>query len=382
VDGAAAVQQLPSNGQLPVSSSPLAASTNLTTVGTYNISPYMKNHFGNFADSEFRYTFNQVFPGSSSDTSFTGTNQLSNATSNRLTETLVSGSDFTRLLWTVVADGDNTTFDGSTPDTSSRLLQASGEYRLDRQVGLLASVGYELISDPTFFPDPEPDGPIGSIGIKYTPGPRTSLILNLNHRYNSNFVTGSGSYLISPDSRIDASYTDQVYTSSQSLFSNNLSFLTTDQFGNFVDSRTAQLFSLGGTNLGFESDAFRLRTFSVGLHAVEGRNTFDAGAFWQDRDVFLTGEDDTAFGGAVSWGRALTPVANLNLTLRYANEQFDIPFQESDHQQLVGLGGSLVYRLNNMLDGVFTLNYTREFANVPTSAFEETVVSFGLQKHF
>ena len=66
IDGAASVQQVPTNGQLPVSSSPLAASTNLETVGTYNISPYMRNHIGNFADSEFRYTFNQVFTGGSS----------------------------------------------------------------------------------------------------------------------------------------------------------------------------------------------------------------------------------------------------------------------------------------------------------------------------
>jgi len=66
IDGAASVQQVPTNGQLPVSSSPLAAATNLETVGTFNISPYMRNHIGDFADSEFRYTFNQVFAGGSS----------------------------------------------------------------------------------------------------------------------------------------------------------------------------------------------------------------------------------------------------------------------------------------------------------------------------
>ena len=66
----------------------------------------MRNHIGDFADSEFRYTFNQVFTGGSSTGSPGQTNQLSNATSNRLTETLVSGNQFTRLLWTVVADAD------------------------------------------------------------------------------------------------------------------------------------------------------------------------------------------------------------------------------------------------------------------------------------
>jgi uncharacterized protein (PEP-CTERM system associated) len=382
LDGAATVQQVPTNGQLPVSSSPLAASTNLSTVGVYEISPYMRNHFGDFADSELRYSFNQVLTGNTATGFPVQTSELSNSLSNRLTETLVSGSQFTRLLWTALADVDSTTFTGDNPDTSSQLLQASAEYRLNRQLGLLASVGYERISDPTFAPDPEPDGPIGSVGVKYTPTPRTSILVNLNHRYNNNFITGSASYLLDKESKITASYTDQDYTSSQALYSNNLSFLTTDEFGNFIDSRTQQIFSLASTNFGIESDAFRQRSFALGVHVVQGRNTFDGSGYWQNRNVFQTGENDTAIGGAFSWGRVLSPVANVNLTVRYANENFDIPFEESDNQQIVGVGGSLVYHLNDTLDGILTLNYARQFADIPTNSFQETVLSLGLQKRF
>lgn len=385
IDGAASVQQVPTNGQSFTSSSPLAASTNLSTIGVYDISPYMKNHFGDFADSEFRYTFGQVLAGNagSATTGFPDqTSALSNSLSNRLTETLVSGSRFTRLLWTVVGDVESTTFTGDNPDTSSQLLQANAEYRLDRQVGLLASVGYERISDPTFAPDPEPDGPIGSVGVKYTPGPRTSIVVNLNHRYNDNFVTGSASYLIGKESKLTAAYTDQVYTSSQALYSNNLSFLTTDEFGNFIDSRTQQLFSLANSNFGIESGAFRQRSFGLGAHIVQGRNAFDGSAYWQNRNVFQTGENDTAIGGALSWGRVLNPFANIDLTVRYANENFDIPFGESDNQQIVGVGGSFVYHLNDTVDGVLTLNYSRQFSDEPSNSFEETVLSLGLQKRF
>jgi uncharacterized protein (PEP-CTERM system associated) len=278
IDGLASVQQLPTNGQQPTSSSPLAAATNLQTVGTYDISPYVKDHFGSFADSEFRDTFNQVLTGSVSGVSPTPSEQPSNSLTNSLSETLVSGSEFTRLLWTMLADVDSTNFTGGNSDTSSQLYQASGEYRLDRQVGLLASVGYEQISDPTFSPEPEPTGPIGSVGIKYTPGPRTSIVLNLNHRYNRNFATGTATYLLGARSRIRASYMDQDYTSSQALFSNNLSFLTTDEFGNFIDSRTQQLFSLASTNFGLQSDAFRQRSFNLDFHLVRGR-------YWQDRNA-------------------------------------------------------------------------------------------------
>ena len=207
IDGLASIQQVPTNGQLPTSSSPLAAATNLETVGTYDISPYVKNHFGSFADSEPRYTFNQVLTGTTSAVSPTQSGQISNSLANSLTETLVSGSQFTHLLWTILADVDSTNFTGGNPDTSSQLYQASAEYRLDRQMGLLASVGYEQISDPTFFPDPEPTGPIGSVGIKYTLGPR-------------------------------------------------------------------------------QPDAFRQRSFNLDFHLVHGRDVFDAGGYWQDRNVF------------------------------------------------------------------------------------------------
>jgi len=96
----------------------------------------------------------------------------------------------------------------------------------------------------------------------------------------------------------------------------------------------------------------------------------------------LLGVTDTAVGGAFSWGRALSPLTNLNLTVRYANENFDIPFQQADHLQLAGVGGSLLYHLNDTLDGILTLNYTRQFSDIPTNSIEETVVSVGLQKRF
>jgi hypothetical protein len=31
----------------------------------------------------------------------------------------------------------------------------------------------------------------------------------------------------------------------------------------------------------------------------------------------------------------------MNLTLRYANENFEVPLQPQDHEQVVGVGGSL-----------------------------------------
>jgi uncharacterized protein (PEP-CTERM system associated) len=369
LDARASVQQYPQFTNAPVSGSPLATSSNLVTVTAYSISPYFRHHFGTFADSELRYTFNQVTAPSQPD-----------ALTNQIGAKLVSGSQFTRLLWTVLADGANTNYVGTNGhESSTRLGVANAEYRLDRAVGLLASVGYERISDPTLVETV--DGPIGSVGVRWTPGPRTSVVLNLTHRFDETFVSGEAHYLFGPRTRIDASYTEQLETS-QTLFGSSLNFLTVDEFGNFIDSRTAQLFSLGDSNFGLQTDAFLLKRFNVGLRGVRGRNSFGAILYDENRDIQLTGESDHAIGGAISWGRLITPLAALNLTLRYRDATFDFSPGNNEHQQIVGVGTSLVYQMNESLDGIAAFNFTRQFDSVPENEFQEGVFSVGLQKRF
>jgi uncharacterized protein (PEP-CTERM system associated) len=364
LDGFAAIEQQPTETGRTGSGSSLAAATDLTTVYTYSLSPYLDNHFGSFADSELRYTFNQVL-----------SEDLTNSTAHRAEATLVSGSQFPRLLWTLNASGEEAS---SSRDISTRFAAASVEYRLSRVLGLLASVGYERISDATL--DQEPDGPIGSAGLRLTPGPRTSVTLTYNHRFDSDFFAGSASYLLGPQTRIDATYTERLETS-QTLFADNLSFLTRDEFGNFVDSRTARLFTLGDPNFGLQDNAFRLRAFNMALHAVRGRNVFDAVGYYERRDIDATNERDTAAGGALNWAHLLTPVTSLSLTARYRYDKFET-VEGTDDQQLIGASASVLYHLNETLDGVIGVSFTRQFADVRSNEFAEAVVSIGLVKRF
>lgn len=365
LDGRAAIEQEPRNNGQPGSGSPLAGAVDLATVYTYSMSPSLDNHFGTFANSELRYTFNQV---RSSD--------LADTTAHRVDATLISGSQFSRLLWTLDANAQNIS---SSRNISTRFAAASVEYRLSRFVGLLGSVGYERIDDPTL--DQEPNGPIGSAGVRLTPGPRTSVTLTYNHRFDSDFFSGSASYLIAPETRIDASYTERLETST-TLFADNLNFLTRDEFGNFIDSRTAQLFALGDdANFGLQDNAFRLRSFNTSFHAVRGRNVFDALGYYERRDIDATGERDTAVGGALNWSHLLTPITTLSLTARYSYGKFET-VEDTDDQQLVGAAASVVYQLNETLDGVLALTFTRQFADLRSNEFVEAVVSIGLVKRF
>jgi uncharacterized protein (PEP-CTERM system associated) len=364
LDARAAMLQQPDNSRRTGSGSALAGSTNLETVKTYSISPYLLYHFGSIADSEIRYSFNQTY-----------SDDLSDSTAHRVNVGLTSGSRFSRIRTTLQLSGEEIS---ESREISTRLAELSAEYRLSREVGLLGSVGYERIEDPTL--DDEPDGPIGGAGIQLKPGPRSSVTLLYQHRFDSDFFSGEARYVIGPRTWIDASYSESIETSN-SLFADNLDFLTRDEFGNYVDSRTARLFSLDDTGFGLEENAFRLKVFDLGLHLVRGRNTFDLVAYHERRDTDATDEKDTAFGGALNWQRQISPLSRLDFTARYRHGKFDDGTQD-DTVRLIGAGASFIHSLNENLDGVVALSYLQQLSDEREDEFSEGVVSIGLTKRF
>ena len=88
-----------------------------------------------------------------------------------------------------------------------------------------------------------------------------------------------------------------------------------------------------------------------------------------------------AAGGALNWSHLLTPITTLSLTGRYRYDSFENP-EGTDNQQLVGTAASVVYQLNETLDGVVALSFTRQFADLRSNEFVEAVVSIGLVKRF
>jgi uncharacterized protein (PEP-CTERM system associated) len=363
IDASAAIAQQPKESERPTSGSSLIAAQNSESIYTYRISPSINNHLGTFADSGLKYTFGQVY-----------SNGLSNTTVQSVDGSLISGSRFTRFIWALNSSG---LFSTGSRDITNIFAAASAEYPINRTISLFGSAGYERISDSTL--DDQPNGPIGTAGVRLS-GVRSNMEVLYNHRYDSDFVTGDASYVIDPQSRITAGYTERVETS-QLIFVNNLGFLQRDQFGNFIDSRTERLFHLGDANFGLEDNAFRFRAFNLALHILRGRNTWDAVAYHERRDTDETDEHDTATGGSVTWAHRLDELTTLDLTARYRYETFD---DESniDHTQLIGAGATLVENLNENLDAVFAVNLTKQLADTEDDRFVETVVSMGLIKRF
>lgn len=381
---AAIFQQLVDPTGAQAASSENTSKTNTRTVKTYSLSPYLRNHFSSFADSELRYSFNQTRQGAA------GT-----STTNRITETLTSGDDFTRLRWVGLLDASeskasNTSaagssvsdpFGGPPRDSSRRLGLFSPEYVVNRYLILLSGLGYEKIEDPTL--REEPDGVIGNAGVRVNPGPRSTFRVLWNHRYDANYFTGDGSYLIGPSSRLDAAYTRDINTSS-SIYSDNLSYLGTDQYGNFIDTRTLTTFRLENQAFGLSNAAFLQERYSLRFSTELQRDTFSAELYREMRESQNALSTQTTDGVNMSWGRSLSELLSLNVGLAYTESEFTsvrVGGQPREDQTVRG-GPGLSYRFNETLTGSMNYDFLYRFSNAATGDLRENIVTVGLRKTF
>lgn len=379
VDAQSSISQQTINSAGTVSAVPGAGNrNNTTTVKTFSISPYWRSHFGSFADAELRYGFNDYL---------SGTSQVADNTSHTFSAQATSGYEFTRLLWLAQATdteshlGSSTQVQGglalSNLDSSHRLVQFAPEYVINRFVSVLGNIGWEQIDDPTLVN--RPVGLIGSAGIRLHPGPRTVLTAKANHRFNRNFFTGDAAYKIGATSTVTASYSEDIQ-SSQSQTAQDLSFLTTDEFGNFIDRRTAQQFQIGNAAFNLSSASYTQKRFETRFNYALGRNHLGALGFNERRFTELTGITERNTGVSLNFGRELTPVDNLNLTLRYLGTNYGTSDGRKD--SLYGGGTGLVHRFSDSLQATVDYNILVRNSNLPNNGSVENVVSVGLLKSF
>lgn len=349
--------------------------TNRTEVRTYSLSPYIRNHFGDFADSELRYTFAQ--------TTFSE-GAFADALSHRLTGQLVSGLDYSRFLWTVFLDAEEVdrSDDASTStsvnrDISRKTAELRTQYLVNRFVAILASGGYEKIEDPTL--TKEPDGPIGALGVRIQPGPRTIIEGGYNYRFDDYYPSFFVSYLAGAATRLTASYTEGLQIAGL-VFQDNLGFLATDEFGNYIDRRTARQFQGGNTNFGLTNDGFRTKRFTGGLTSTQDRNRYDLLVYYDERFTETTGLDEQAIGGAFNWGREISLNTGLNTALRYRKVDFGTADGRID--SYYNAGANLVRTLSETLRMVISYNFVWRDSNIDASDYTENIVGIGLVKTF
>ena len=356
-----------------VLSSRLAATTaNQETVQVYRVSPYLRNRFGGFAESELRYRLSQVLIGGQEDL---GADATSDSTLHGLDLSLDSGADFSRLGWSVnaLASYEDRSKD---EDVSRWETDAEVAYAFNRSISVLAAAGYQFFDDGNAINDI--NEPTWRVGFRWRPGPRTDLQASYGRRDDSQIANVEFSYDITSRSSITASYSEFLEKAQERLVRNVTAIELDPESDQFDDPQTGLPFDPNQSPFNIDNETTRIRTLRFGLNGVRGRNTFGFNGAVQ-REKTLPGgleEDVIALGGR--FGRRLSPHMTLNLFAGYEHAEFDDGQVNDEYNATVALNYQVYMNLRADLQYGFSL----QDSNEETSEFVENRATLSLRMTF
>lgn len=150
---------------------------NRTNVKTYSISPYLLNHFQNFASSEVRYTHDSV---STTGTGSAVSSALANSQSDKIQMRLASGTDFRRLGWGLNYSKQSIDFDnGQNVDMES--YGGNLRYLVTPHFSLTTTEGYE--KNNYIATNGNSGGAYWTAGFEWNPSLRTSIAASAGRRF-------------------------------------------------------------------------------------------------------------------------------------------------------------------------------------------------------
>lgn len=384
LDVRGSVSQVLISGGGPISSNSIAVTSNQTSVATYSVSPYVRHHFGDFADGLVRYTLDGVHysrgTGQSSGSTVTragglgvntaATDNIANAVDTQLR----SGSRFRRLPWAVSAHTQTVHYTDA-PNSTFRRFQGNLRYRITRIWGLTFTGGYENDSFQTT--RTSPTGFFWQAGGTWTPSPRTSLAAGYGERF-----FGSTYFLqFRHQSRRTvwtASYNEDVTTVRQILLQRQVIPLT-DAFGNpILVPGTNTVLAVAVNTPTLTNQAVVNKSFQ-GSMAIRGvRTKASVSAYVDQRDYQLTNTTESVFGFHAEGTRRLSPRISGRII---GGWQRTLPQQGGSREYWTG-GVSLTRQFNPYVSGTLDYRYTQQDSNTTSNHYRENQISAFVRVNF
>jgi polysaccharide export outer membrane protein len=267
------------------------------TVSTVELSPYLLNRLGSFANVETRHLFGAQFSSRKNDSGSNGDDEFSNSVTNVFSIGLGSGRDFTRFLWT------NRNYVG-------------------RQTRFGASDVDEVLDDG----DTNLSGPTALGGFDWRPSPTFSLRAKYGTRLENQAGEGSLRYDIGPRTTLVGTASERVETGQTSLLQTTGSLGVNPATGQFVDRRTGLAYNPRPQTVNTDNNLSRIRSGSLNLSHASGVNTFGISVFGTDQKDLDNNNnqnnqnnsgDQTTWGVDASWSRQIHLRTGLTITAGY-----------------------------------------------------------------
>ncbi|SEA14904.1 TIGR03016 family PEP-CTERM system-associated outer membrane protein [Nitrosospira multiformis] len=172
VDGTAIIAQQNISLLGPQALNNVNVTGNRADVRTFNVSPYIRHRFKDFASAELRYGHNIVTSNA---------NLLQNSQADNFSALVNSGTDFGKLHWGLSYSHSRIHFDRT--DRTVELERSVGNlrYMFTPRFGLTGMGGYERNSFLSIRGNPS--SPTWTAGFVWTPNERTNIVANAGQRF-------------------------------------------------------------------------------------------------------------------------------------------------------------------------------------------------------
>ncbi|MHB1246437.1 MAG: TIGR03016 family PEP-CTERM system-associated outer membrane protein [Sulfuriferula sp.] len=385
LDANTAIAQQNINALGPVGFGNTNATKNLTTVGTYSISPYIKKRFGSFADGDFRVRQSGIYYNSQG---------ISNTLTNNVTGSLLSGSSFNDLFW-----GVNYSYTKNknqlVADTEFESASATLGYALTRKLRVHATAGQER-NNYISANGSAIDGPFWNAGFTWTPTSRTSVAATYGHRffgrtysfdlsertrhtnwragYSENLTTSSATSL--SYTLLGGYYVCQTIPAGYSYFpatGSPTGFVVAIPLGDPVPADCQIAAAAAVTpNLSLVGEVFILKNLTAGVGVNIGKSDYNLGFYSMRRDLQTSGNYDRQSGVNAGWNWHFAPRTTFNL---YGNlSRIEVPSQNrKDDLWMVSSG--VTHQFQPKLTGSVFIRHQARSSNLPGNDFTENSIT-------
>ena len=360
----------------------------LTQTTSFDASPYVVGHFGDFGTGELRYTVSDTIFGTSTPSSLTppGFAVLTNTSTltNEGTAAFLTGEDFGRFASRIVLDAARQSGTGSTIPASQTIAVADSAFALTRRIFPLASLGYENIRYSSIPPFLVTDA-IWGIGIRLAPRPNANLTALYGHRYGVTAPYIAFSYAVTPRTNLAVTYSEALPTTAEQIADSLAVSAAGPAQHMIVDTRTLLPLAIGNPALGLQTGLFRTSQVTGTATLDRERNHFALTGNYTNSPVVARsaaggGVSSQTIGGNAQWTHNITP--RTDAVFGIGDAQFNYPGQPQSDENLFTAGLTLTHALTRTVNGWAGYSFSRRTSPQPQLHFLSNVVFVGITKVF
>lgn len=381
--------------------------TNRTQLLVYDIAPRFTASVGRMLEATLQYSHSEsIFSNPASGVSASQPTprtpgQLGKQNRDQKTDdislTLDTDKYFSRISSQLTLEKSTEKSSGRTKQTDDR-IDLVNEYQINRQIALIARMGYEDNSSGTGGINNSSlsnTGATGALGFRLKPGPRVELRTEYGRKYGKPNLSSDLTYKISSFYTLTASF-EQSVTNQNATRLNQLNQLIVGPDGQLVDPLSGFAGDPAFSNFDLNNGAFRQDQFEMGLTGTFGRNTINFGADLSSRDAGQPNSKRDELGASLNLSRRMQPRLTGNLGLDYSdtlsNQTNALATPPVPGAGFAGLGASnarteyegsagLNYQIRDALSSNLVYSYLRRKGGIRGDV-SENALSLGIQASF